>query len=199
MVEQFLVQPSSNLGALVLMLLVGTGVFVIVLALVTGRRAKTIRRTFIAIMVIGAVIVVSGVLLFFAVNASSIIAVGPGYVNIESPSFSGAGNMNISSDEIASAYVGQLGSGNLTLSKQHGTNYDHFNVGIFTLGNGKTAYVVSDNYTDLIVLLKSGEYVILGTSDTDALATSISQLVYPIGSQASTLACPDPPCSRLTL
>jgi hypothetical protein len=88
--------------------------------------------------------------------------------------------MNITTNKIASAYVGQIGSGNLTLSKQHGTNYDHFNTGIFTLGNGDTAYVVSSNSTDLIIQLNSGEYVILGTSNTFALATSFSQSVYPL-------------------
>ena len=31
--------------------------------------------------------------------------------------------------KIASAYVGQIGLGNLTLLKQPETNYDHFNVG----------------------------------------------------------------------
>jgi hypothetical protein len=88
--------------------------------------------------------------------------------------------MNITADKITSAYVGQIGSGNLTLSKQHGTNYDDFNVGIFTLGNGAKAYVVSDNSTDLIIQLNSGEYVILGTPNTNTLATTFSQLVYPL-------------------
>jgi hypothetical protein len=57
------------------------------------------------------------------------------------------------------------------------------NVGIFrtfTLGNGKTAYVISNNSTDLIIELNSGKYVILGTSDTNALATSFSQSVYQL-------------------
>ncbi|MGA3059500.1 MAG: hypothetical protein ABSD92_03930 [Candidatus Bathyarchaeia archaeon] len=103
-------------------------------------------------------------------------------MSIQSPSFSGAGNMNITANKIVSAFVGQVGSGNLTLSKQHGTNYDHFNVGIFTLGNGDTAYVVSNNSTDLVIQLNSGEYVILGTSNTEVLATSFSQSVYPIES-----------------
>ncbi len=88
--------------------------------------------------------------------------------------------MNITSSQITSAYLGLIGSGNLTLSKQQGTNYDHFNVGIFTLGDGKTAYVVSNNSTDLIIQLNCGEYVILGTSDTNALATSFSQNVYSL-------------------
>jgi len=101
-------------------------------------------------------------------------------VNIQSPSFNGAGNMNITANKIASAYVGQIGSGNLTLSKQHGTNYDHFNVGIFTLGNGSKAYVVSNNSTNLIIELNNGEFVILGTSNTNGLAVSFSHSVYPL-------------------
>jgi hypothetical protein len=79
---------------------------------------------------------------------------------------------------VPEAYVGQMGSHNLTLSKQHGTNYDHYNVGVFTLGNGKTFYVVCNNSTDFLIQLDSGEYVILGTSDINKLATSFSQHIY---------------------
>jgi hypothetical protein len=179
-VEQFTVQPSSSLGTIALVVLVVTGTFLLVLALTTGRRAKTIRPTFVLLMIIGMVVIGLGAWLFFASNMPSTITVGSGYVNIQSPGFSGAGNMNITANKIVSAYVGQIGSGNLTLSKQHGTNYDHFNTGIFTLGNGDTAYVVSNNSTDLIIQLNSGEYVILGTSNTSALATSFSQSVYPL-------------------
>ena len=53
-------------------------------------------------------------------------------------------------------------------------------VGIFTLGNGATAYVVSNNSTDLIIQLNSGEYVVLGTSNINALATSFSNSVYSL-------------------
>jgi hypothetical protein len=179
-VEQFTVQPSSSLGTIALVALVVTGAVLLLLALTTGRRAKTIRRTFVALMIIGIVVIGLGVWLFFASSTPSTITVGSGYVNIQSPSFTGAGNMNITADKIASAYVVQIGSGNFTLSKQHGTNYDHLNVGIFTLRNGDTANVVSNNSTDLIIQLKNGEYVILGTSNTNALATSFSQSVYPL-------------------
>ena len=179
-VEQFTVQPSSSLGTIALVVLVVTGAVLLLLALTTGRRAKTIRPTFVLLMIIGLVVIGLGVWLFFASTMPSIITVGSGYVSIQSPSFGGAGNMDITVNKIASAYVGQIGSGNLTLSKQHGTNYDHFNVGIFTLGNGDTAYVVSNNSTDLIIQLNSGEYVLLGTSNTNALATSFSQSVYPL-------------------
>ena len=179
-VEQFTVQPSSSLGTIALVVLVVTGAVLLLLALTTGRRAKTIRRTFVALIIIGIVVIGLGVWLFFASDTPSTITVGSGYMSIQSPSFDGAGNMNITANKITSAYVGQIGSGNLTLAKQHGTNYDHFNVGIFTLGNGDTAYVVSNNSTDLIIQLNSGEYVILGTSNTNALATSFSQSVYSL-------------------
>ncbi len=158
-VEQFTIQPSSSIGTIALIILVATGIALLVLALTTGRRAKTVRRTFIALLVIGIAVIGLGIGLFHATSIPSTITVGPGYVIIQSSSFNGAGNLNITSNQIAFAFVGQIGSGNLTLLKQHGTNYDHFNVGIFTLGNGATAYVVSNNSTDLIIQLNSGEYV----------------------------------------
>ena len=179
-IEQFTVQPSSSLGLIALVALVGTGLALLVLAIVIGRRAKTIRSTFVALIIISVLIIAGGIWLFFATNTPSTITVGSGFVDIQSPGFGGAGNMEITSTQIVSAYVGQIGSGNLTLSKQHGTNYDHFNVGIFTLGNGATAYVVSNNSTDLIIQFNNGEYVILGTSNTNALATSFSSSVYPL-------------------
>jgi len=82
-----------------------------------------------------------------------------------------------------SAYVGQIGSGNFSLQiRQHGTSYNNINIGVYTLGNGKTATVVSENSTDLIIQLTNGKYLILGTSNTDVLATGFSQNVYPLKS-----------------
>jgi hypothetical protein len=179
-VEQFAVQSSSSIGIIALVILVVTGVALLILAITTGRRAKTVRRTFIALLVIGIVVIGLGVELFYATSTPSTITVGSGYVSIRSPSFNGAGNLNVTSNQIVSAYMGQIGSGNLTLAKQHGTNYDHLNVGVFTLGNGATAYVVSSNSTDLIIQLNSGKYVILGTSNTAALVAGFSKSVYSI-------------------
>jgi len=179
-VEQFTVQPPAGLGLLPLIILVVTGVILIVLAFATGRRAKTIRGTFVLLIIVGLVVIGVGIWLFFSSTGSSTITVGLGYVSISSPSFGGTGNLNFTASEITSAYVAQIGSGNLTLSKQHGTNYGDFNVGVFTLGNGATAYVVSNNSTDLIIQLNTGDYLILGTSNTNALAQKFSQSVYPV-------------------
>lgn len=121
-----------------------------------------------------------GVWLYYLTTSPSTITIGSGYISITSPGFSGTGNLNFTADEVTSAYVGQIGSGNLTLSRQHGTNYETFKVGVFTLGNGDTAYVVSSNSTDLIIHLDTGNYLILGTSNTDALASTFSQEVYPL-------------------
>lgn len=178
-IEQFTIQ--TGFGIIPMAIMVVTGAFLLVLAFATGRHAKRVRQTFAILIIIGIAVIGLGVWLYFAIDTPSTITVGSGYVSINSPSFSGAGNLNVTSSEITSAYVGQIGSGNLTLSsRQHGTSNADFNVGVFTLGNGRTAYVVSNNSTDLIIQLDTGEYVILGTSNTDALATSFSQSVYTL-------------------
>jgi len=45
------------------------------------------------------------------------------------------------SDEIVTAFVGEVGSGDFKLCKKHGLDYGNTHVGLFTLGNGATAYV----------------------------------------------------------
>jgi hypothetical protein len=90
------------------------------------------------------------------------------------------GEKNITASEITSAYVSQIDSGGFKLDKQYGLNYGSTNVGLYKLGNGATAYIASTNSTDLIIQLKTGEYVIVGNSNTDALARSFSQNVYEL-------------------
>jgi hypothetical protein len=153
--EEFTVQPSSGPGIIILLVMVAAGAFLVALAFFTGRRAKTIRATFIALIVLGAATVGVGVWLFLDFTAPSTTAVGPGYVSVQSPSLSGTGNFDVTSDQISAAYVGQIGSGNLTL-------------------------VVSSNSTDLVVVLKDGEYVILGVSNTQDLVASFSENVFPV-------------------
>jgi hypothetical protein len=75
-VEQFIVQPSSSLGTIALVALIVTGAFLLLLALTTGKRAKTIRPTFALLMIIAIVVIGLGVWLFFASDTPSTIAVG---------------------------------------------------------------------------------------------------------------------------
>ena len=147
------------------------------------------RRT--GVLVAAVLTVVLIVAIVFAVwdlnpNANYSLSCGPGFMDVTAPSFSTtpfiAGYKHITQSEITTAFVGQIGSGNFTLNKRHGTSVGDIHVGIFTLGNGATAYVASDNSTSLIIQLNSGEYVIVGTPNTDAFAKTFSHEVYPLNS-----------------
>ena len=189
--QQFTVQPTFVIVLAIALAAVG------IIILVTGLFSRPLeapklfpygrvgvgRGTRRGAFIIGGIILIgTGVGLYALGGLPSTITVGSGYVYIQSPPL-GTGNINVTSSEIASAYVAQIGSGNLTLStRQWGVSIGNLNLGVFTLGNGHTAYVVSDNPTDLIIQLKNGDYVVLGTSDTNALATSFSQNVYALKS-----------------
>jgi hypothetical protein len=152
-VQQFVLQPQTTLALILLSALVITGIVLIILAFVTGRNAKIIRKTFFAMLILGAAIAGLG----------------------------GLGNQTFTSNQITQAYVTQIGTGNITLTyRQHGTSYGNFKLGVFTLDNGHTAYVATNNQTVVAAELKNGDYLVLGTPNTQAFAASFSQLVYPI-------------------
>jgi hypothetical protein len=161
-------------GALVLFLTLRRG---------TGWRKK-MRGYFFGSLIAGFLLIGLGVGLAYVSSAPSTIVVGTGYLSIRSPGGFGAGDLNITRGDVSQAYLAQIGSGNLSLSKQYGTNTGDLNIGVFTLGNGATARVVSDNSTDLVIRLNSGEYLILGTPNTGLLAAAFSQYVYPVGETA---------------
>jgi hypothetical protein len=187
--QQFTVQPTFVIVLAIALAAVG------IIILVTGLFSRPLeapklysfgrvgvgKGTRKAAFIIGGIILIgTGVGLYALGGLPSTITVGSGYVYIQSPPL-GTGNINVTSSEIASAYVAQIDSGNLTLStRQWGVSIDNLNLGVFTLGNGKTANVVSNNPTDLIIQLNNGQYVILGTSNATALASSFSQNVYPL-------------------
>ena len=192
-VEQFTVQaPYSVVVTIAVIGLIATGsVFVVMGLLGKLLNVKSIGYTLnnrYAAIIAGAVLIALSFGLFIIYYSPSTITVGPGYVNVQFSGFSPnapsipfiSGNKNITSSEVSGAFVGQIGSGNFTLNKQSGTNDGNTNIGLFTLGKDATAYVASVNSTDLIIQLNNGQYVILGTSNTNALATSFSQNVYPV-------------------
>ena len=185
MTVEFTLQPPSGAGVLPLAILAVTGAALIVLAFATGRRAKSVRRTFVVMLILGVMLIGLGVGLSYSVGAPTTVTVGDGYLYIKSSSFWGTGNLNITSNQIRGAYVGEIGVGNLTISKQHGTNIDDFNVGVFTLGSGATAYIASDNSTSLVIQLLTGRYVIVGTDDTSLLVSAFSETVHPVQDRAS--------------
>jgi len=194
-IEQFTVQaPYSALLTIALIGIIAAGSALIVIGL-SGKLLKvksigyTLNNKYV-FSICGVVLIALALSGFFIYYAPSTVTVGSGYVNVQFSGFSPnspgvpfiSGSKNFTSSEISDAFVGQIGSGNFTLNKQYGTNDGNTNIGSFTLGNGATAYVASTNPTDLIIQLNNGQYVILGTSNTDALATSFSQNVYPLKS-----------------
>jgi hypothetical protein len=204
-IDQFVVQPSvSFVGVMI----VGVVLLVVGVALVlVAASNKLFRLAYIASrineffsvykdtgnkyawIILGLVLIMSGGLIVCAtasVSSSSVVIVGDGYINIESKAFAVGGlfgisdNKKVTSEEIATAFVGQVGSGVFTLHRQFGLDSGDTNIGVFTLGNGATAYIASTNSVNLIVELKTGEYLIVGTSNTQVLVDSFAQNVHPL-------------------
>lgn len=187
--EQFVVQQTSIVLTVIPIILIVLGAVLLsagfskklahVLATYSLKARPTENRY--VYLITGAIVIGVGAVIFMGNALPSTITVGDQYVSYQS-SFLGAGSMTIPSDQIVDAYIGQLGQGNLTMSRTFGTSSGDINIGIFRLGNGKTAHVLTNNQTSLIVELKDNTCLILGTSDTYALAESFSQNVYPITS-----------------
>jgi hypothetical protein len=191
--EQFTVQaPYSVFITILVIILIAFGVVLMLsffldklvrkLSSISLSGGKTGNRYVYA--TIGIVLIVLAGGLSYYWYAPSTVTVGSGYINIQFSALSPipfiGGEKNVTSNEISNAFVGQIGSGAFTLNKQYGNNLGDTNIGVFTLGNGATAYMASTNSTDLIIQLKSGEYIILGTSNMSTLAASFSQNVYPL-------------------
>ncbi len=184
-IEQFTVQPTS-----IVLMIVTVGVLALGTLLFAAGFSRRLRETIanyslkahpsenrFIYLIVGALVIGIGITIFAATCIPSTITVGSGYVSFQSMDFFGAGSMKIASGQIANAYIGQLGQGDLKISRTFGTSDGNINLGLFTLANGKTAHVITNNQTSLIIELNTGDYVILGTSDTEALAASFSQNV----------------------
>lgn len=185
MTVEFTVAPGSLLGTAGAVALIVTGA-VLVVASLSMRRSSRSTSGVVVMLIVGLVVIGLGGALGLAGNSPSTITIGDKYVFVQSPAFTGAGDTNVTSAQIASAYVGTIGSGNLTLAKQHGTNRGDVNIGVFTV-NGASAVVVSDSSEVLVIHLVSGSYVILGTSDIGSLVLDFSSSVYPVPNALSTI------------
>lgn len=158
-------------------ILVAIGPIILIGAAFASIRRGASRKQFFA-MIILAIVIMGGMLGFFhfRTEAPATITVGNGYVQISSPE---TGTMNFSSSQISGAFVSQIGSGNLSLIRQHGFNNGTTRIGVFTTENGATAYVVSSLPTDLVIKLTSGNYLIVGASNFTEMVTMFHNEVYP--------------------
>lgn len=188
-IQQFsVISPYSVLLTAIVVSMIVFGIILTVMGLLG--RVKSIGFTFnnkYTFVIGGIVLVAVAIGLLFVYYEPSTITVGSGYMDVHFSGYSPdlpipflSGDKNITSNEVANAFVDQIGSGDFTLDKQSGLNLGTVNVGSFKLGNGATAYIASNNSTDLIIQLTNGQYIILGNSNTETLAASFSQNVYQL-------------------
>lgn len=174
-VETFSVIPTATFASYLIFL----GPAVLVIFAVFRYISSKSKAMLVALLVIS-VGAFAGSYFFIHEQTStpSQITIGNGYIRISS---SETGTINTSTSQISNAYVATIGTGNLTLRKDHGLNNNIDNIGVFRTGNGKTADVISDNSTDLIVQLNSGNYIIAGISGSNftTMVSLFKQQVYP--------------------
>jgi len=211
-IEQFNIQITTAPNAInnIILAMIVIGVVIIVAGLALGKLLKEKRQPHkkivdvnlgvsiaVSCTILGIVLIGVGGLMYHGMSSTiaspSVVTIGSGYINVESKNFiqtnvigdllSINGNKNVTSEEIATAFVGQVGSGDFKLHKNYGTNFGDTNVGLYTLGNGASAYVATTNSTCLVIELKTGEYVIVGNQDTQTIANSFSQNVHQLTPQ----------------
>ena len=138
-------------------------------------RSRPFYTTFIVLFI---VLFGIGLSFFFTTGSNSSIIVQKGEITVSGQFI---GNNTYTTGEIKSAFEENINSGNITLSNRNiGTSAGSINEGKFTLSNGASAYVVSDNQEDLIVLLDSGLYLVLGPTNLSAFASDFSSNVYSV-------------------
>ena len=141
-VEQFTVQSTSFILTVIPIVLVALGA--VMIAAFFSKKVLNILVTYsfkarpsenrLLYLLLGIIIIVLGTAIFVTSSIPSTITVGPQYVSYQS-SFLGAGSMTINTDQIANAYVGQLGQGDLKLAaRTFGTSDGNLNIGLFMLG-----------------------------------------------------------------
>jgi hypothetical protein len=146
------------------------------IALLSLRGGKERR---VKLLVTGVVVLVAGAGVFFVSNPTqqNSIRVGSGSVQVTTSFF----NVNVTSNQISRAYVVSLSSWNVSItSRTDGSSFGSFRSGYFMLSDGAKAEVLSSEDTNVVVVLQSGTYLILGPSDFQAFLNSFSQSVAQV-------------------
>lgn len=178
--ETFLIY--SNASPIISIIFIFPAASVFFVGVYMSLRSRLKGTKFVALIVVVALIAAGigsvGFVLGKNANSPASITISNGYVKIDS---SETGTINVSSSQITYAFVSQIHTGNLTIkSKQHGLNNNADNIGVFTLSNGATAYVLSDNSTNLFIKMNSGKYLIVGTSNLTGITSLFSKEVFPV-------------------
>ena len=180
--ESFTVSDSlSSLRLIgIVLLILGFVLTSVVVLVYFWRRSKgnASARTYATILIVISSLIISGGVFYAITGPNSSITVGNRYVTVSGKYI---GNETYYTSDIKAAFVENINTGSITLkTRTMGTSLGNINEGRFTLSNGASAYVISDNSTDLVVQLNSGFYLVLGTNNTNALATSFSANVFNV-------------------
>lgn len=168
----FLVAPPAALADIswgALLALAIPGVILLLLAL-RGSKEKRLK-----LVAIGVILLLSGGFVFFLSNPfqQNSITVGTGSIRADAPPYF---NLNITKGQIASLYVENLTTWNITISaRTSGTALGSFDSGFFKLSNGANADVLTTGNTNLVIVLSSGTYVILGPQDFQSFLSDFEQ------------------------
>lgn len=148
------------------------------LLLYRSRKNSGLLRGAIGSLLVGFVLLASGEGLLLGGGGASVIVIRQGSFSVSGGFI---GNNTYTAGEVRAAFVGNIVNGNLTLrSRNGGISLGNIKEGLFTLSNGATAHVVSVNQTDLYVELNTGLYLVLGTTNTGALASDFAANVAPV-------------------
>lgn len=160
--------------------LVALAVVIAVVMLSRGRTKNNIIGAIVVLIIIGAS---AGLVYYVSNSRPATIAVESGQFTISAQQI---GTYTYTSAEIQNAYVTNLGSGVLSsVSRQHGYESSGYNVGVYTLSGGKTAYVISENNTNLVVQLDSGMYLVLSPANFTTFVNYFSENVSPVANLTS--------------
>jgi hypothetical protein len=136
------------------------------------------KRVYRLMSIVFAMILITGLPIYIVQGISGSnaeISMGTGFVHVSGPYI---GNQNFTSSQVRYAFMENINTGNVTITiRDAGTSLGNLNEGLFTLSNGKTAYVATDNATSLVVSLDSGKFLILGSQDSLPLAEYFSSHV----------------------
>jgi hypothetical protein len=170
----FLVSEPADLMLLLIGIVAVMLIGGVVVVMFSFKVSKEKRNKLIAT---GIILLVTGGFVFYLSNPyqQNSIMVGSGSVQVSAlPYF----NLNVSASQIKQAYVVNLSDWNVSISaRTSGTALGSFNSGYFTLSNGASADLLSDGNTNLVLVLNSGAYVILGPTDFQTFLSDFNQSV----------------------
>ena len=173
--------PVSFAGfsvAIVLVLLATGAAFAVVSFRVSREKRYRLLAAGIILLVVG-----GGVFFISDPLEQNAVAVGNGSLRVTAPPYF---DINITSSQIARAYVVNLTDWNVSITaRTGGTAFGSFRSGYFHLSNGASAELLTSGQTNLVLVLKSGTYVILGPQDFQAFLSDFDRSVMQAGTQGT--------------